>query len=110
MRTTGVLAMCVALLAGASGALPAAAQDMKKQYWATSLARTVDDGLLRGLDAAVARGEIGWLDVEPKHNANLRLRRGVNLIFYHVGGNCYIGDDCDRYPDFGGDRRPLGRQ
>ena len=99
MRTTGVLAICVALLAGASGALPAAAQDMKKQYWATSLARTVDDGLLRGLDAAVARGEIGWLDVEPKHNANLRLRRGVNLIFYHVGGNCYIGDDCDRYPD-----------
>ncbi len=72
---------------------------MKKQYWATSLARTVDDALLRGLDEAVARGEVGWLDVEPKYPIP-RLRRGVNLILYHVGGNCYIGGgDCDRFPD-----------
>ena len=71
---------------------------MKKQYWATSLSRTVDEVLLRGLDAAVARGEVGWLDVEPKRPIP-PLRRGVNLILYHVGGNCYIGNDCDRFPD-----------
>jgi hypothetical protein len=23
---------------------------------------------------------------------------GTNLILYHVGGNCYIGDDCGRFP------------
>ena len=66
-RIISALAVCVALVGGACGALPAAAQEMKKQYWATSLARTVDDALLRGLDAAVARGEVGWLDVEPKY-------------------------------------------
>jgi hypothetical protein len=92
------LTICGALLAGAFGTPPAAAQEMKKQYWATSLSRTVDETLLRGLDAAVARGEIGWLDVEPK-KAVPRVRPGVNLIFYHVGGNCYTGDDCDRFPD-----------
>jgi hypothetical protein len=112
-RIIGALAVCVALVAGACGALPAAAQEMKKQYWATSLARTVDDALLHGLDEAVARGEIGWLDVEPKYPIP-RLRRGVNLILYHVGGNCYIGDDCDRFPDseptgdrWGGNERSL---
>lgn len=92
-----VLAICVALvIAGAASS--AAAQEMKKQYWATSLSRTVDETLLRGLDAAVARGEVGWLDVEPKYPIP-PMRRGVNLILYHVGGNCYIGDDCDRFPD-----------
>jgi hypothetical protein len=94
-RIINALAVCGVV---AGGVLPAAAQEMKKQYWATSLGRTVNEALLRGLDAAVARGEVGWLDVEPKYPVP-RVRRGVNLIFYHVGGNCYIGDDCDRFPD-----------
>ena len=98
IRSIVALAVSAALVGVACGASPAAAQEMKKQYWATSLGRTVDEGLLRGLEAAVARGEVGWLDVEPKYPTP-RVRRGVNLIFYHVGGNCYIGDDCDRFPD-----------
>jgi len=71
--------------------------EFKKQYWATSLAGAVDDGLLHGLYEAVARGEVGWLDVDPKHPIP-PLALGINLIFYHVGGNCYIGPDCDRFP------------
>ncbi len=113
IRTIKVLAACGVVAGGACGALPAAAQEMKKQYWATSLARTVDDALLRGLDAAVARGEVGWLDVEPKYPTP-PVGRGVNLVFYHVGGNCYIGDDCARFPAseptgdrWGGDERSL---
>jgi hypothetical protein len=77
----------------------------KKQYWATSLSGAVDAGLLRGLDAAAARGEVGWLDVDPKHPIPA-LQPGINLILYHVGGNCYIGDDCDRFPS----SEPTGDQ
>jgi hypothetical protein len=73
------------------------AGEPKYQYWATSLAGAVDEGLLRGLFQAVARGEVGWLDVDPKH-AIARLVPGINVILYHVGGNCYIGSDCDRFP------------
>lgn len=69
----------------------------KKQYWATSLSRTVEPALLQGLQDAVARGEVGWLDVDPKFPVP-SLTAGVNLILYHVGGNCYIGSDCDRFP------------
>jgi hypothetical protein len=69
----------------------------KRHYWATSLSRTVDDGLLQGLQEAVARGEVGWLDVDPKFPVPA-MAAGTNLIFYHVGGNCYIGSDCDRFP------------
>jgi len=69
----------------------------KKQYWATSLSRTVDAGVLQGLYEAVARGEVGWLDVDPKFPLP-SLEGGINLILYHVGGNCYIGADCERFP------------
>jgi hypothetical protein len=79
--------------------------ERKKQYWATSLSGAVDAGLLRGLDAAVARGEVGWLDVDPKHPIPA-LQPGINLILYHVGGNCYIGHDCDRFPS----SEPTGDQ
>jgi hypothetical protein len=76
----------------------ASADEWKKQYWATSLSRTVDDAVLQGLYEAVARGEVGWLDVDPKHPIP-RLVPGINLILYHVGGNCYIrNDDCARFP------------
>jgi hypothetical protein len=71
--------------------------ELRKQYWATSLTGTVDDSLLRGLYEAVARGEVGWLDVDPQ-NPIPPLAPGINLILYHVGGNCYIGSDCDRFP------------
>jgi len=74
----------------------ASAGELKKQYWATSLAGTVDDNLLQGLYEAVARGETGWLDVDPKHPLP-RMVPGINLILYHVGGNCYAGDDCRRF-------------
>jgi hypothetical protein len=71
--------------------------EAKKQYWATSLSSTVEDALLQGLQEAVARGEVGWLDVDPKYPVPA-MTAGVNLILYHVGGNCYIGSDCDRFP------------
>ena len=35
-----------------------------------------------------------------------RLRPAINLILYHVGGNCYIGSDCDRFPS----SEPTGDQ
>jgi hypothetical protein len=79
--------------------------ELKKQYWATSLAGTVNDGLLRGLYEAVARGEVGWLDVDPEHPIP-PMAPGINLILYHVGGNCYIGSDCDRFPS----SKPTGDQ
>ena len=71
--------------------------ESKRQYWATSLSPTVDKGLLQGLREAVARGEVGWLDVDPKFPVPA-MTPGINLILYHVGGNCYIGADCDRFP------------
>jgi hypothetical protein len=75
----------------------AAAETPRKQYWATSLSGSVDDGVLRGLYDAVAAGAVGWLDVDPKNPIPAR-SPGINLILYHVGGNCYIGADCDRFP------------
>jgi hypothetical protein len=69
----------------------------KKHYWATSLHWTIDSGILQGLREAVARGEVGWLDIAPRAPVQTRIG-GVNLIFYHVGGNCRIGADCDRFP------------
>jgi hypothetical protein len=80
-------------------------EESKKQYWATSLSRTVEDALLQGLQEAVARGEVGWLDVDPKYRLP-EMTAGVNLILYHVGGNCYIGSDCDRFPS----SKPTGDQ
>jgi hypothetical protein len=84
----GVLSIC---------SLASSAAEPKKQYWATSLTSSVDAGLLQGLYAAVARGETGWLDVDPKYPIP-RMETGINLILYHVGGNCYVGDDCNRFP------------
>ena len=98
IRTFAALAVCGALAIGTLYAPPGAAQELKKQYWATSLSRSVDDVVLQGLYEAVARGEVGWLDIDPKYLIR-PLRPGINLILYHVGGNCYIGDDCDRFPD-----------
>jgi hypothetical protein len=69
----------------------------KKQYWATSLSSTVNTGVLQGLREAVARGEAGWLDVNPEY-AIPPVTQGMNLVFYHVGGNCYAGRDCARFP------------
>jgi len=92
------LAVCGALAVGTLYAAPGEAQELKKQYWATSLSRSVDDVVLQGLYEAVARGEVGWLDIDPKYLIR-PLRPGINLILYHVGGNCYIGHDCDRFPD-----------
>src|ERR1700687_2848970 len=85
--------------------LTGAAEAPKKQYWATSLTGTVDDGLLQGLYDAVAQGAVGWLDVDPKYPIP-RMASGINLILYHVGGNCYTGTDCDRFPssESAGDR------
>jgi hypothetical protein len=79
--------VAAALLLGCSAGITA---ESKQQYWATSLAGAVDEGILQGLDAAVARGEVGWLDVDPKDPVP-RLKPGINLIFYDVGGNCYVG-------------------
>ncbi len=73
------------------------AGEARKQYWATSLSDGVDPALLRGLEAAVARREVGWLDVNPDFPVP-PVSEGTNLILYHVGGNCYIGGDCDRFP------------
>jgi hypothetical protein len=92
-RLAGAIAIGVLLVSSASGQIG----QLKKQYWATSLAGAVEDDLLRGLYEAVARGEVGWLDVDPKHPMPA-LAPGINLILYHVGGNCYVGSDCERFP------------
>jgi hypothetical protein len=89
--------MVLAFLGAAVGDAVCPVGDAKKHYWATSLSRAVDGNILQGLYAAVARGEIGWLDVDPKRPIP-RLTSGINLILYHVGGYCYIGPDCDRFP------------
>jgi hypothetical protein len=100
------LAVCGVIALGAFCSRPAAADEAKKQYWATSLSRTVDDGILKGLYEAVARGEVGWLDIDPKFSIP-ELKPGINLVLYHVGGNCYIkNDDCERFPD----SQPTGDQ
>jgi hypothetical protein len=78
-------------------ALSARAEEFRKQYWATSLSGAVHDTVLQALYAAVIRGEVGWLDVDWQ-NGIPKMRRGINLILYHVGGNCYTGSDCDRFP------------
>src|SRR6202011_4438415 len=78
-------------------ALPARTEEFRKQYWATSLSGAVHDTVLQGLYDAVTRGEVGWLDVDWQ-NGIPKMRRGINLILYHVGGNCYTGSDCDRFP------------
>lgn len=97
--TMAALLTCGALAVSTLCLRPAGADGPKKQYWATSLSRTVDGTVLQGLYDAVARGEVGWLDVDPKHSLP-PLKPGINLILYHVGGNCYIrNDDCDRFPD-----------
>ncbi len=90
-------AIAVALVIGALSAGSVLAAEPKKQYWATSLTRTVEASLLRGLYDAVAHGAVGWLAVDPD-NLIPRVTTGINLILYHVGGNCYTGDDCDRFP------------
>jgi hypothetical protein len=92
-RLAGAIAIGVLLVSSASGQIG----QLKKQYWATSLAGAVEDDLLRGLYEAVARGEVGWLDVDPKHPMPA-LAPGINLILYHVGGNCYVGRDYERFP------------
>jgi hypothetical protein len=82
------------LLTSAINGAPVSA---KKQYWATSLSGIVDEPILVGLREAVARGEIGWLDIDLNYPIP-PLEPGINLILYHVGGNCYIGTDCRRFP------------
>jgi hypothetical protein len=98
-KSSTTAAIGVALVIGALsvGSVSGLAAEPRKQYWATSLTRTVDAGLLRGLYDAVAHGAVGWLDVDPD-NLIPRVTAGINLILYHVGGNCYAGDDCDRFP------------
>jgi len=91
------LAVCLAVFVGFGDRQSAATGELKKHYWATSLSGEVEPALLQGLRAAVARGEVGWLDVDPKQDLPGRLS-GINLVLYHVGGNCYIGSDCDRFP------------
>ena len=92
-RLAGVLAISLLLMTFVRGA----PGEPRKQYWATSLAGAVDEGILKGLYAAVARGEVGWLDMDPRHPIP-PLEPGINLVLYHVGGYCYIGSDCDRFP------------
>ena len=98
-KGTGLVAAVCALVIGALFVfwLMGPTGESKRQYWATSLSPTVDKGLLQGLREAVARGEVGWLDVDPKFPVPA-MTPGINLILYHVGGNCYIGADCDRFP------------
>src|SRR5262245_20036598 len=94
---TAAFAVALAIGTLSAGSVASLAAEPKKQYWATSLTRTVDPGLLRGLYDAVSHGAVGWLDVDPD-NLIQRVTSGINLILYHVGGNCYVEDDCDRFP------------
>ena len=96
-RIAGIALIIAGLVIGASLLYFMVGVKLQKQYWATSLTETVDDNVLNGLYVAVRRGEVGWLDVDPKFPLP-RLIPGINLILYHVGGNCYIGTDCNRFP------------
>jgi len=89
----GTLAIELLLISSVKGGPESA----KKQYWATSLSAIVDEAILVGLREAVARGEVGWLDNDLNYPTP-PLEPGINLILYHVGGNCYIGSDCRRFP------------
>jgi hypothetical protein len=73
------------------------ASEPKKEYWATSLSGAVERGLMTGLQDAIARGEVAWLDINQESPVP-ETASGINLIYYHVGGNCYVGRDCDRFP------------
>jgi hypothetical protein len=97
--TLRVLAFAALIAAAvASSYLPTAATpEPKKHYWATSLSGSVDPVLLQGLRGAVTRGEIGWLDIDPKESIPAS-HSSSNLVLYHVGGNCYLGTDCNRFP------------
>ena len=97
MGGTAVIAGVLAIGGLLINSLTGTAGELKKQYWATSLTSAVDANLVQGLYAAVARGEVGWLDIDPK-NPIPPMTSGINLILYHVGGYCYIGSDCDRFP------------
>jgi hypothetical protein len=90
-------AVAAAVAVGLDVAPTIAADNLKKHYWATSLSGRVDPALLKQLRAAVRRGETGWLDIDPKLARPVR-ERGINLVLYHVGGNCYIEADCQRFP------------
>lgn len=97
MKLASGAALLLAFVTAAVAAAVCPAGEAKKHYWATSLSRAVDANILQGLYAAAARGEVGWLDVDPRRPL-AQLAPGINLILYHVGGNCYIGADCDRFP------------
>jgi hypothetical protein len=91
------IAVTLAIELSLTSALNGAPVGAKKQYWATSLSGIVDETILLGLREAVVRGEIGWLDIDLNYPIP-RLGPGINLILYHVGGNCYINNDCRRFP------------
>jgi hypothetical protein len=91
------IAVALAFGAPLTSVINSAPVSVKKQYWATSLSGIVDETIVAGLREAVARGEIGWLDVDLNYPIP-PLEPGINLILYHVGGNCYIGSDCRRFP------------
>jgi hypothetical protein len=91
------IAVTLAIELSLTSAINGAPVSAKKQYWATSLSGVVDETILAGLREVVARGEIGWLDIDL-NDPIPPLEPGINLILYHVGGNCYIGTDCRRFP------------
>jgi hypothetical protein len=91
------IAAAIAVVLASNDWSGSAAGALKKHYWATSLSGPVDPLLLQGLRAAVEHGETGWLDIDPRARLPLEAP-GINLVLYHVGGNCYIGADCMRFP------------
>jgi hypothetical protein len=91
------MSVAIALALAANAWSGSRSGEPKKHYWATSLSGAVDPGLLQGLRVAVEHGETGWLDIDPRSREPLE-GSGTNLVLYHVGGNCYIGYDCMRFP------------
>jgi len=63
-RKIAIVLVCALAIGVTVTVWPGSGGDAKKQYWATSLSRTVEADLLQGLQAALARGETGWLDVD----------------------------------------------
>jgi hypothetical protein len=90
-------ASLVAIAFAATYAPSATSGEHRKHYWATSLSGGVEPILLHGLRDALGRGEIGWLDIDPKESEPIS-PASANLVLYHVGGNCYLGADCNRFP------------
>jgi len=74
-----------------------AAAEPKKQYWARACPARWTTRFCRVSMTPSRMARSAGLESIP--DCRSPLKAGINLlILYHVGGNCYDGADCDRFP------------